>query len=150
MPAQRPAQPLLHRIILLAVLGYEGLGGLVGGSLLIAGPDGRFMAMPVGIMHGVFRDFLIPGIVLFALGLVNVAAFIAVLRKTRVDWIVASVATGGFMIWFGVEIVILRELHWLHAMWGLPVVLAGIATVSLLPFSQEDMTCPIRRRSSIN
>ena len=128
-----------QRITLLVVLGYEGLGALVGGSLLVAGPDGHYMDMPVSIMHGTFRDFLIPGLILSGLGLLNVAAFFAVWRRTRADWIAASVALGGLAIWFFVEIVILRELHWLHAMWGLPVVLGGVVAVPLLPFRPATM-----------
>ena len=72
-----------QRIILLVVLGYEGLGALVGGALLVASPDGRYMDMPVAMMHGTFQDFLIPGVILFGLGLLNVAAFFAVLRRSR-------------------------------------------------------------------
>src|SRR5829696_8328685 len=77
------------RMILLAILGYEAAGCLAGGSFLIAAPDGRLMDMPVDIMHGVFRDFLIPGIILFALGLLNTFAFLSVLRRNRFDWIMA-------------------------------------------------------------
>lgn len=43
-----------QHVVLLAVLGYEGLGALLGGSLLIARPDGHYMDMPVAIMHGLF------------------------------------------------------------------------------------------------
>jgi len=134
-----PGQRLWQRIILLTVLGYEGLGGLVGGSFLVARPDGRLMDMPVGIMHGVFRDFLIPGLILLALGLLNIAAFVGVLRKSRAAWLWAGLAIGGFAVWFFVEIVILRELHWLHAMWGLPVLLGGIVAIPLLPVQPATM-----------
>lgn len=128
------SQRIWQRAILLIVLGYEGLGAIVGGSLLVAKPDGRYMDMPVGIMHGTFRDFLIPGVILLTLGLLNIAAFITVWRKSRADWIVAGLALGGLAVWFFVEIVILRELHWLHAMWGLPVILGILAAAPLLPF----------------
>jgi hypothetical protein len=128
-----------QRVILLTVLGYEGLGALVGGSLLVARPNGRYMDIPVGIMHGTFRDFLIPGIILFGLGLLNIAAFIAVLRRVGADWVAAGLAIGGMMVWFLVEIVILRELHWLHVMWGFPVILGGIMALPLLPFRPETM-----------
>jgi len=133
------SQRTWQRIVLLVVLGYEGLGALTGGGLLIASPDGRYMDMPVGIMHGTFHDFLIPGIILFTLGLLNIAAFIAVLRRTRWDWIAASLAVGGLMVWFFVEIVILRELHWLHVMWGFPVILGAIVALPLLPFRPATM-----------
>jgi hypothetical protein len=62
-------QSLWQRIILLSVIVYEAAGCLLGGSLLIASPDGRYMDMPVEIMHGAFSDFLIPGLILFGLGI---------------------------------------------------------------------------------
>jgi len=119
--------------VLLTVLGYEGLGSLTGGALLVARPDGRLMDLPVGIMHGTFADFLIPGVILFGLGLLNVGAFFAVLRRTRFDWFWASLAIGGLAVWFLVEIIILRELHWLHVMWGFPVILGLTVAIPLLP-----------------
>lgn len=130
MPSQRTWQ----RIVLLMVLGYEALGGLVGGGLLVAGPDGRHMAMSVGIMHGAFRDFLVPGVILFCLGALSGAAFSGVLRKSRFGWLWVGLALGGWSVWFLVEITILRQLHWLHAASGFPVILAGAAAVPLLPF----------------
>jgi hypothetical protein len=128
-------QPSWQRITLLIVLGYEGLGALAGGSLLVAAPDGRLMDMPVEIMHGVFNDFLIPGIILFGLGILNTAAFISVLRRSRIDWLLAGLGLGGLAIWFIVEIAILQEFHWLHAMWGFPVV-AGCLLIIPLIFSR--------------
>ena len=123
-----------QRLSLLTVLGFEGAGALVGGSLLVAEPDGRYMEMPVGIMHGTFEDFLIPGLILFGLGVLNVTAFFAVLRRTGTDWLWAGLATVGLAIWFLVEIIILRELHWLHVMWGFPVIAGVAAAAPLLPF----------------
>lgn len=134
LPQERPLrQSKWQRILLLFVLGYEGAGALLGGSLLVAAPDGRLMDMPVAIMHGTFPDFLIPGIILFALGILNTAAFFAVLRRTRFDWIMAVTALGAMITWFWIEIAILLELHWLHAMWGLPVIAGALAALPLIP-----------------
>jgi hypothetical protein len=121
-----------QRIILLTVLGYEGAGGLLGGALLTAAPDGRLMDMPVSIMHGTFRDFLIPGIILSGLGILNVFAFYSVFRRLASDWLIGGLALGGFIIWFVVEIAILQELHWLHLMWGLPVLIGWLALTPLI------------------
>jgi hypothetical protein len=121
-----------QRIILLTVIGYEAAGALLGGFLLVAAPDGRLMDMPVNIMHGVFRDFLIPGLILFGLGILNTTAFFAVLLRTRADWLLAGLALGGLTVWFVVEIIILQELHWLHIMWGLPVVLGILVAIPLV------------------
>ncbi len=130
---EKVGQGRWHRIILLCVLGYEAAGSLLGGSLLVAAPDGRLMDMPVHIMHDVFPDFLIPGIILFGLGILNAAAFVAVLRRTRSDWVMAGLALGGLAVWFWVEIAILQELHWLHFMWGLPVLVGGLVAIPLVP-----------------
>ena len=98
-----------QRMTLLTILGYEGAGALVGGALLVAKPDGRYMDIPVSVMHGTFSDFLIPGLILFGLGLLNVAAFVGVLLRRRWDWLGAGVALGGLAVWFLVEIVILAS-----------------------------------------
>jgi hypothetical protein len=127
------SQERWRRIALLAVLGCEAAGALCGGGLLVAAPDGRLMDMPVGIMHGVFRDFLIPGIILLGLGMLNAMAFATIVRRSREAWIMAVTALGGLAIWFTVEIDILQELHWLHIVWGLPVYLGIWAVLPLVP-----------------
>jgi len=133
-PRNKARQPTWQRITLLIVLGYEGAGALLGGGFLVAVPDGRLMDMPVDIMHGVFGDFLIPGLILTGLGILNTIAFIAVLRRTRADWFLAGLGLGGLTIWFIVEIAILRELHWLHGLWGLPVLVGCLVALPLVPF----------------
>jgi hypothetical protein len=128
-----------YRKVLLIILGYEAAGCLLGGSLLIAAPDGHLMDIPVDMMHGAFTDFLIPGVLLFGLGMLNVFAFLAVLRKSTIDWLLTSLALGGLFIWFWVEIAILREVHWLHGMWGIPVLLGWIVAIPLI-VSRHDFT----------
>jgi hypothetical protein len=126
-------QPLWQRIILLCVLGYEAAGCLSGGSLLVAAPNGRLMDMQVDIMHGFFPDFFIPGLILIGMGILNTAAFVAVLRRARTDWLMAGLGLGGLVIWFTVEIIVLKRVHWLHAMWGLPVLLGCAVALYLVP-----------------
>jgi hypothetical protein len=53
------------------------------------------------------------------------------------DWLLAGLALGGFAIWFLVEIAIVRELVWLHTMWGLPVALGLVAAAPLVPLGPE-------------
>ena len=131
-PAGRIHQQKWQRVILLIVLGYEGAGALLGGFLLVAAPDGQLMDMPVEIMHGFFSDFLAPGLILIGLGILNTSAFIAVLGRYRIDWLLCGLGLGGLVIWFVVEIIILKELHWLHAMWGLPVLLGCLTAYPLV------------------
>ncbi len=126
--------------MLLSIIGYEAAGCLLGGSFLIAAPDGRYMDMPVDILHGVFRDFLIPGIILFGLGILSTVAFLKILRRTGSDWFMAGLALGGLFIWFVVEIIILQELHWLHLMWGIPVLLGWVVAIPLIVLRHDTET----------
>ena len=126
-------QPRWQRVILLIVLGYEAAGCLLGGCLLVAAPDGRLMQMPVSMMRGAFPDFFVPGIILAGLGILNAIAFITVVRRNPFAWVMAGLALGGLTVWFWVEVAILQALHWLLAMWGLPVVAGIVAAIPLVP-----------------
>ncbi len=121
---------------MLAVFALEGVGAILGGMFLVIAPDGYFMKMPVDVLHGVFPNFLIPGLALTGIGIVSIAAFFVVLQRNRIDWIIAGTALVGFVIWFVVEIVVLREILWLHIVWGAPVLVGIWAAFSLVPFQK--------------
>ncbi len=123
----------MKRKIVLTVLAYEAFGGILGGLFLVAAPDGHLMDLPLEILNGAFPNFFIPGLILTAMGILNAAAFLEVLRKDKYDWILAGMALVGFAIWFAVEIAILRQVHWLHLMWGGPVLLGIWAALPLIP-----------------
>lgn len=119
------------RIILLIILAYEGWGGITGGTLLTFAPDGHIMKMPVEIMHGYFPDFLIPGLILTAMGALTTAAFFAVLFKRHGGRLLTLLSMGGYMVWFAVEIILVGT-SWLQIMWGAPVV---VGLLLVLPMS---------------
>jgi len=126
-----------QQILLLLILAYEGWGGLTGGTLLVLRPDGHYMKMDINIMHGFFPDFFIPGLILIGMGALTTTAFIAVLKRTKFDWILAGMAMYGYIIWFTVEIAVLGQLHWLHIMWGLPVVIGALLVFPMVPWPKK-------------
>ena len=111
----------MKRIILLTILFLEGLAGIIGGIFLVIAPDGHLMQISVARMHGIFPNFLIPGIFLTGMGLLTTTSFVSVFLKSRSAQILARFALMGFVIWFGVEIAVLREIYWLHIVWGVPI-----------------------------
>ncbi len=131
-----------QRILLLLILAYEGWGGITGGVLLALGPGGHYMNMDVAIMNGFFPDFYIPGLILLAMGVLTSAAFFAVLKRFKFDWILAGMAMYGYIIWFTVEIAVLRVLHWLHIMWGLPVVIGALLVIPMIPLFKKTKDNP--------
>jgi hypothetical protein len=65
-----------------------------------------------------------------------------VLRRRPAAWIASVLALGGYLVWFMVEILILQDLHWLHAMWGLPVIVGIAAGARLVPLPARSLrTC---------
>lgn len=137
MNYQAADQVKWQRIVLLSILGYEGLGAIAGGLLLILAPDGSYMQMPVEMMHGVFNNFLVPGMILFAIGMLTTVAFFSVLRRRHSDWLMAGLSLGAFYTWFVVEIIILQGLHWLHGMWGIPVLMGWVVLLPLISLRHD-------------
>lgn len=126
-------QTTWQRIMLLLILAYEGIGGLLGGILLVLGPDGHYMKMPVEIMHGYFPNFLIPGLILTSMGALTASVFFAVLFKKNIAWLLSFLSMGGYIIWFATEIVLVGT-HWLQIMWGVPVIVGFLLVLPMVPF----------------
>jgi hypothetical protein len=120
------------RRAVLTVLAFEALGAFIGGPLLVAAPDGHFMNIPVTDLRGLFPDFLIPGLILTALGALNAAAFFVLLRRMASAWLWVGLALGGFCIWFIVELAVCGAQSWAQAAWGVPVVFGLVAAWPLV------------------
>jgi endonuclease/exonuclease/phosphatase family metal-dependent hydrolase len=109
-------------VALVVVQLFQALGGLAGGAVLIASPDGHLMKMPLSNLDGSpFRDFLIPGIILFVvLGMGPLAAALVLVRRPRSatlervnpfpheywGWTLSGAIGAGLVIWIAVETLI--------------------------------------------
>ncbi|MGC9342287.1 MAG: hypothetical protein ACP5E3_06280 [Bacteroidales bacterium] len=98
-------------ILLIIIEFFNGLSGLAGGFGLISDPTAASLGMELSWLEGTpFRNFLIPGIVLFVInGIGNSVAAILSIRKTRyfemtgivlgvvmMTWIISQVAFIGY------------------------------------------------------
>lgn len=127
MTAELTTSDRWGRRVVLAVLAFEALGAFIGGPMLAAAPDGRLMKIPVAELNGAFSDFLIPGLILTALGALNAVAFFVLLRRRPCSWLWVGLALVGFAIWFVVELAVVGAKSWAQAAWGLPVLVGLIA-----------------------
>ncbi len=71
------------------------------------------------------------------MGILGTLSFVAVLRRKISDWFMAGLFLGGLFIWFVVEIIILQELHWLHLMWGFPVLVGWVVAMPLIALRHD-------------
>lgn len=119
------------RTTLLALLLFNGLSALFGGSVLVAAPDGSILGMPLSLLAGTpFTDFLVPGLILFTvLGLGSFIGWWLAYRRSHyaVRWV--QVVGLGTVIWIVTQMIMILGVSVLHVIYGA----TGIALIWLSP-----------------
>ena len=95
---------------------FIGIGAVAGGLALVLDPSGGNLQMPLYLLDNTpFADFLVPGIVLFAVnGLGSLAGAVASFTRRRYAGEVAM-ALGAFLVaWILVQVYWIAGIHWLH------------------------------------
>jgi hypothetical protein len=139
------------RNLLLFLLGFLGVGALGGGGALALAPSGRLLGMPLSLLRGSpFRDFLVPGLVLFTvLGLVPCLLVGALLQKPAgrlaeglnffgdMHWAWTGSIYVAFALigWLQLEMVFIHAVSWLHVFYMALAI--AILFVALLPKVRE-------------
>ena len=132
-------------IILLAFLGISALGG--GGALTIS-PSGKLLGgLPVSILkNSPFKDFFIPGIILFlVLGTLPCLVAFSLIKKTANKlaeslnffkdmywaWSFSIYIAFALIIWLQTEMFLLQSVDWLHNFYMILAIV--IILIALLP-----------------
>ncbi len=104
------------RIIAVVLLIFVALGALYAGYSFITTPSGQGMSMDTSYLaHSPFRDFFIPGIVLFVVnGVFNIIAAIAAIIKTTNYFF--YIMMQGILLsgWIIVQIIMARDVAVQH------------------------------------
>lgn len=105
---------IINRLLLI-LHGFVGLGAMGGGMMAILNPNGPG-GMAVDILkNSPFNNFLIPGIILFAvIGLGNIFSAITILLKSRYQGYISSVFGWALVIWIIVQCIMLQMVIYLH------------------------------------
>lgn len=123
--------------LLIALQFLLGLGALAGGGMLIAAPDGSRLGMPLSMLqYSPFRDFLIPGLILFTvLGVFPVFVAYSLWQRPAWRWLealnparrkhwswAASLFAGIILLlWITFQVLLIRSIvliHILYLVWG--------------------------------
>ncbi|WP_310394214.1 hypothetical protein [Hymenobacter sp.] len=135
------------RNLLVALLGFLGVGALGGGGMLTVSPSGKLIGMPLSMLtHSPFADFLVPGLLLFTvLGVVPCLLVVALLKKpesTFADrlnvfqdmhwaWTGSIYVAFALVGWLQLQMTFLNAVSWLHT--GYMLLALVILFVALLP-----------------
>jgi hypothetical protein len=126
---------------------FPGAGAIFGGSAFIISHSGKLFGMPLSMLNNSpFHNFLIPGIVLFAvLGVIPVITAVALLRKPSNTfteklnlfrdmhwaWTFGIYIAFVLIIWIQVEMYFLQAVNWLHCLYMF--IALTLIFISLLP-----------------
>lgn len=120
------------RIIAILLLLFNSTGALFGGWSFINDPTGADLKIPLTYLeHSPFKNFLIPGIVLFTgHGLYGLLTLVwTVFEWKKYAWLI--IFQGILLIgWIMVQMIMLREIYYLQFIFGgigLVLLLIGIA-----------------------
>lgn len=110
----------LYYILALALLLINGVGALYGGYLLMTDPAGRSLQLPhEWIEHTPFKDFFIPGLILFFVN--GVCSFIVImLLLVKYSKIERFILAQGILLcgWIIIQLLLTLKYHPLQAMMG--------------------------------
>jgi hypothetical protein len=140
-PGDESAAPrsLLHRRLLIALCGFTALTSLAGGAELLrfAGTGSGYA--PLTLLQGTpFATFLVPGLLLLGVvGGTNLAALIALLRRSALAGDLMLTAAGAIAVWIVAEAALMRQFHPLHALYAGVALICGVAAVRAAWSSRE-------------
>jgi len=125
-----------NRVARIALVVLEVLMGLaaVGGGLALVLTNGQVMGMPLELLRGSpFGTYFIPGLVLLAVGILNLISAAAMLRRHRLG-APASVVVGIMWIgWFVVQVAVVGFLNWQQPLYlAFRLLVIGLAAPSLI------------------
>lgn len=124
--------------VLFVLHAVVGLGAMAGGLAAITNPQAPLGAPLELLKHSPFRDYLIPGILLFAvIGVGNLLSGAVMLfhRNWRWQGYLSSVFSWALVIWIVVQCIMLRTVAFLHVLFF--CIGAAEAALSMLLLSER-------------
>ena len=109
------------RTTAIILLIFNGISAVFGGGALMNDSTGGILNMPVEMLqYSPFTNFFIPGLILFTIiGLGSLFAGIIVIMKLRGYPFMVIFMGFALSIWISVQILYLKDVHYLHIIYGL-------------------------------
>ncbi|NQT60782.1 MAG: hypothetical protein HQ557_17560 [Bacteroidetes bacterium] len=113
--------------------GFVGIGAMAGGLGAILNPQSP-MGIPVEVLEASpFSDFLIPGIILFAvIGLGNLMTLLLIFLRPRSQGYCGGVMGSSLVIWIIVQCIMLWSVGFLHILFFFIGLMQGVLALFIL------------------
>ena len=137
----------IFKILLLFWTIFIGIGAFVGGISMLIKPDGSILHMQTMLPYFqvlpfaeyLFQDYVFPGIALIIVnGISNVTAFVLILRKKKIGYILGTIFGFTLMLWITIQFIIFPP-NWLspaYFTFGCLQLVCGYA--ALVSYNQEN------------
>lgn len=118
---------------LIALHLFVGIGALAGGMAAITNPQDP-LGIPVSTLkNSPFRDYLIPGIILFTvIGLGNIFSAVMFHFKLKFQGYISSVFSWALVIWIVVQCIMLLNINILHVIYFVIGLVQAALSASIL------------------
>ncbi|MGF7059127.1 hypothetical protein [Brassicibacter mesophilus] len=112
---------------------FVGIGAMAGGLAAITNPQ-EPLGVPVEILkYSPFNDFLIPGIILFAMiGIGNIFSALMIYLKSRYQGYISSVFSWALVIWIVVQCIMLNSVVFLHILYFVIGLIEAVLSIIIL------------------
>lgn len=112
---------------------FIALGALFGGAAAIFDPY-QPLGVPLELLEGSpFRNYLIPGIILFTvIGLGNLFSALTALKKNEQQGYISSVFSWALMIWIVVQCIMINAVDFLHILYFILGLLGAVLSMRIL------------------
>lgn len=128
----------------MGLLATLGLRAVAGGGALVLDPSGGLVGLSTAVLRGTpFRRFLVPGLVLLALGVASLAAAVAVYVTHRLAWpaaVAVALWLGAWVVAEGVWLGFGRRLQYPNLLQA-----AVLLALSALPRVRAHLDAPLSR-----
>lgn len=119
--------------ILFILHAFVGVGAVGGGMMAILNPQGPGGMPTEALKNSPFSDYLIPGIILFAvIGIGNLFSALVILFRPRFHVYVSSVFSWALVIWIIVQCIMLNTVVYLHVIFFIIGLAEGLLGMIIL------------------
>ncbi len=117
------------RFLAIFLLLFNGVGAVIGGWILMMDPSGVQMQLPANYLaHIPFKDYFIPGLVLFAAnGLMSFVVLVAIATNRRFYTQMIVVQGAILSGWIMIQTLMVQDVYYLHYIMGS----VGLALIGL-------------------
>jgi hypothetical protein len=110
-----------------------GMGAIAGGMAAFMNPNEPLGITVEALKHSPFKNYLIPGIILFTvIGIGNIVSSLFLMSRSKFQGYVSSFFSWALIIWIVVQCIMLNEVDFLHILFFIIGLIQAVLSMIIL------------------